>query len=97
MQPMMLFAGYMSNLNSIVGWLRWIQYISPMRYSIEILFRNEYRRIDFLGNGDPLNPYPIEGFNFDIGMGLCFMSMLLVGLGFLVISFFFLKIQTINT
>ncbi len=92
----MLFSGYMANLNDIVSWTVWLQYISPLRYALEIMFRNEYRRADFIGNGDPLNPYPVDGYSLDIGMGLCYLSIMLVGAGFLVGAFFFLKFQTIN-
>ncbi len=93
----MLFSGYMANLDTIVNWLVWLQYLSPMRYSMEILFRNEYRKVDFIGNGDPLNPYPVEGYSLDLGMGICFMCMFVIGAAFQIGAFFFLKTQTINT
>ncbi len=92
----MLFSGFLSNLNKIVNWLVWLQYLSPMRYCLEIMFRNEYRRVDFIGNGDPLNPFPIDGYNLDFGMGYCFLCMVLIGFGYQVGAFFFLKSQTIG-
>lgn len=95
--PLMLFAGYMSNVNSIVGWLAWLQYLSPIRYTLEIFFRTEYREEDFIGNGNPLNPYPVTAYNYDIGMGLCFLIMALIALGARIIAFFMLKLQTLNT
>ncbi len=93
----MLFAGYMSNVNSIVSWLQWVQYLSPMRYTLEILFRNEYREEDFVNNGDPLNPYPVTAYSFDLGMGYCFLCMVCMGFGIRIIAFVFLKLQTVNT
>ncbi len=96
MLPTMLFSGFMSNLDNIVNWLVWLQYLSPLRYCVEILFRNEYRKIDFIDNGDPLNPYPVEGFNLNMGMRTAFICLFLVGFGFQIAAFFFLKSQTIS-
>ncbi len=92
--PTMLFSGYMANLDTIVKWLVWLQYISPMRYSMEILFRNEYREVDFVGNENPLNPYPVDGYSLTIGMTMCFISTVIIGAAFMVGSYIFLKLQT---
>jgi ABC-type multidrug transport system permease subunit len=45
----MLFSGYMININSIPVWLRWMQYISPLRYALEVGLTNEFKREDFVG------------------------------------------------
>lgn len=99
MMPLMLFSGFMSNVDSIVVWLRWLQYISPVRYSMEIFLRNEYRKDQFY-NGNDLksdsNPYPVESYNYNVGMGWCFGIMLFIALAARILAFFFLKSQTAN-
>ncbi|CAI2360246.1 unnamed protein product [Moneuplotes crassus] len=42
MMPYMMFGGYFVNLKDVYVWLRWIQYLSPLRYSTEALMRNEF-------------------------------------------------------
>lgn len=41
--PMMLFGGLFANNESIPIWLRWFQYISPIKYCAEALLWNEFR------------------------------------------------------
>ncbi|XP_065906231.1 broad substrate specificity ATP-binding cassette transporter ABCG2-like isoform X2 [Dysidea avara] len=38
---MMVFAGFLINLNSLADWLSWLQYISVFRYSLHALAENE--------------------------------------------------------
>jgi hypothetical protein len=82
-------------VNEIVVWLRWLQYISPLRYIFEIGLRAEYRVEDFETN----NPekYPIDHYNFDLGSGWCFGIMAFMVVGLRILGYFFLKLQTINT
>jgi ABC-type multidrug transport system permease subunit len=35
--PLMLFSGYTNNTKNIVSWLKWLEYISPVRYMFEFL------------------------------------------------------------
>jgi len=93
---MLLFAGFMSHLNSIVAWLRWLQYLSPARYTLEIFFRSEYIKGDFNPN-DELNSYPVGAYGYNIGTAWCFIIMTLISLAVRVLGYFFLKMQTINT
>eukprot|EP00826_Nyctotherus_ovalis_P043499 TRINITY_DN4589_c0_g1_i2.p3 TRINITY_DN4589_c0_g1~~TRINITY_DN4589_c0_g1_i2.p3 ORF type:complete len:178 (+),score=32.43 TRINITY_DN4589_c0_g1_i2:1673-2206(+) len=94
--PMQLFAGYMSNVNTIVSWLRWLQYLSPIRYTLEVFFRAEYKESDFDPN-DQLNSYPVDSYSFSIGLGWCYIIMALISVGARILTYFFLKMQTINT
>lgn len=93
---MLLFAGYMSNLDTIVSWLRWLQYLSPARYTLEIFFRAEYREEDFDPNNE-LNSYPVDAYGYDIGTGWCFGIMALIAIAARVIGYFCLRMQTVNT
>lgn len=94
--PFILFSGFIANVENIVFWLRWFQYLSPIRYSLEIFFRAEYREEDF-AQGDELNKYPVKGYNYDVGYTWCFVIMILISLAARVLAYFFLKLQTINT
>jgi ABC-type multidrug transport system permease subunit len=40
--PLMLFSGYTNNSNNIVSWLKWLEYMSPVRYMFEFLVTNEF-------------------------------------------------------
>lgn len=93
---MLLFAGYISNVDSIVFWLRWLQYLSPVRYTLEIFFRAEYKPEDFDPNNE-LNAYPVDAHKYNIGTGWCFLIMALIGITARIIAFFLLKLQTVNT
>ena len=42
MMPMMLFGGQFANSGDIQAWISWFQYISPIRYGLEALCRNEF-------------------------------------------------------
>lgn len=101
LMPLMLFSGFMSNVDTIVSWLAWLQYISPVRYTLEIFLRAEYRREQFYDENNKLfdarNPYPPEGYNYDLGMGWCFGIMILAACAARVLGYFFLKLQTVNT
>lgn len=94
--PLILFAGYIANVNNIVYWMRWFQYLSPVRYTLEIFYRAEYREEDF-AEGDELNKFPVDGHNFHIGYAWCFGVMALISLGARTLAFLFLKLQTLNT
>lgn len=50
--PSILFAGFFFNLDSTYVWLRWLQYLSPIRYAMEVLIRNEF------DNNDRYDPRP---------------------------------------
>lgn len=92
---MQLFAGHISHVSSIVPWLRWLQYLSPIRYTLEILFRAEYRPEDFDPSNE-LNSYPVHAYDYDVGTGWCFGVMAFLSVGARVLAFIFLKVQTLN-
>lgn len=51
-------------------WLRWIQYLSVFRYSLEAYLRNEFE-----GN-DKASVNPLDTLDFNIGMGGCIFIMI---------------------
>jgi len=94
--PFLLFSGFIANIENVVSWLKWFQYLSPIRYSLEVFFRAEYEENAF-DPGDDLNKYPVKAHNYDVGYTWCFVIMLLISLAARVLAFLFLKLQTINT
>jgi ATP-binding cassette subfamily G (WHITE) protein 2 len=40
---MMVFSGFLIDLNSVFNWLAWIQWISAFRYSLNVVIINEFR------------------------------------------------------
>jgi len=42
---MMLFSGFLIDLESIIAFLRWIQWISVFRYASNVLAINEFRNL----------------------------------------------------
>lgn len=53
--PVILFSGYFKNTGDLPVWIGWIQYISPITYSFNILVHNEVLHKDSL----------IDQMNFD--------------------------------
>jgi ATP-binding cassette, subfamily G (WHITE), eye pigment precursor transporter len=39
-QVLSLFSGFYKNFNSMPDWVKWIQYLSPIRYSFQALVEN---------------------------------------------------------
>ena len=58
--PILLFSGYFVNLDSVYVWLRWLQYLSPVRYSLEMLLRNEF-------DGKKTEFDPLTQFSYNLG------------------------------
>ena len=62
-QPFNLFGGFYSNSGRYPVWIRWFQYLSPTRYALEALVRNEFE--DRVLEEDIENP--IDYLKFNIG------------------------------
>lgn len=58
--PVLLFAGFFINSDSIPIWIRWIQWISPMRFGFEAMVWNEY-------TDSELGSDTIDRLNFRLG------------------------------
>jgi len=83
--PFVVFSGLPVNVNSIYIWLRWVQYLSPMRYSMEILVRNEF-------SDRNLSPDPVDTLNFNIGTRNCFIILFVFILAFRILAIMLLKL-----
>jgi len=85
MFPLMLFAGFFANTGTYLGWLDWVTYISPMRYTFEGLVSNQYEGVEE-------GPNPLEFLGFNLGFWNCIIYNLLLSLGFRIMSMIFLKL-----
>lgn len=84
--PMMLFSGFYVNSESVRDWVKWIEYISAFRYSLESLVYNEYESSKY-------NPNPINTYNFKFGYWSANLYLFLLGLGIRMLGFVSLLIN----
>jgi ABC-type multidrug transport system permease subunit len=96
--PMVLFSGFNVNLNTIYVWLRWIQWINPVRYTIEILVRNEFDGNDRYITTESLSSNTLgssssvaEQFGYTLGIYNCMIIVAALGLVLRILSFAALK------
>ena len=86
MLPFILFGGFFVNLGDVYVWLRWIQYISPIRYSTEALIRIEFE------DNDKYSSKPYESLGFDIGLTNCIIVLAALAVVFRILALVFLKL-----
>lgn len=88
--PLILFSGYTTNTDNIVAGIKWIEYISPVRYLFEYFVHNEFGDIDL----DPVNP--VDTLNFELNI---WKIILILGgyiMGLFILSLITLKIGSRN-
>ncbi|OMJ68842.1 hypothetical protein SteCoe_33600 [Stentor coeruleus] len=60
--PLMMFAGYFSNVDSVFKGFSWLKYFSPFNYAFEALALNEYEKLKLDDNViDPIMQLNIKG------------------------------------
>mmetsp|Transcript_23349 Transcript_23349/g.20737 ORF Transcript_23349/g.20737 Transcript_23349/m.20737 type:complete len:189 (-) Transcript_23349:122-688(-) len=64
MLPFIVFGGFIVNLNDAGGYISWVQYFSPIRYSTEALLRNEFEDNGDYTGGEAL----FDRYGYDIGL-----------------------------
>ena len=87
MMPILLFGGFFSNLGTVGQWLGWLQYLSPIRYTNELLIRNEFEGVDLSPTENP-----IDSLDLNIGMTLCAILLLVIGFVLRILSVILLKL-----
>lgn len=85
--PMMLFSGFYVNSDSVQIWVKWIEWISPLRYALEAGVYNEFEGSDFS------NPSPISTFSFSYGYWKSMGWLILIGMIVRTLGFFALFIN----
>jgi ABC-type multidrug transport system permease subunit len=73
MMPFMLFSGFYANLSSLLVWIEWFQWCSPLKYALEAILMNEYREVD---EGFDI----IDALGFHFGLWPCIIVLLAMGL-----------------
>lgn len=72
MMPFLLFAGFLTNLDTYPRWIGWVQYLSPIRYGFEAAMRMEFEHYNKL----PIYiPNPIKFLNFKLGFWNCMIML----------------------
>lgn len=99
--PAILFAGFFFNLNTVYVWLRWLQWVSPIRYALEALIRNEFddndrynQQQNYYGTSDfNKNPgSPAEQLGYNLGLTNCLWILFGLGIGLRIIALIGLKL-----
>ena len=75
------------NLNQIPDCVKWIQYISPVRYAAEAYIRNEF------DNNDKYDYNPIYDLGFNLGFERCLLHLLVLGVILRFVALFLLQIN----
>lgn len=86
MLPFILFAGFFVNLGDVYVWLRWLQYLSPIRYSTEAILRNEFE-----DNSEYAGKNTYERYHYDLGLGVCILILAIQAVVFRILALLFLK------
>ncbi|KAJ2568014.1 hypothetical protein IW140_004259 [Coemansia sp. RSA 1813] len=87
--PLMLFGGLFVNTGNSTAWLRWIQWLSPVKYAFAATMKNQFE--GYVVDGQPLGDSYLKtlqlgGFSiavniiFILGIGLVFWSLAYVAL-----------------
>lgn len=88
MTPFMLFAGFLTNVDTYPRWIAWFQYLSPIRYGFEAAMHNEFDNFHEL----PIYvPNPIKFLNFHLGFTKCMILMVVTTYVMKVLACFMLK------
>ena len=80
-----LFSGFVVHLDHVYVWIRWLQYISLVRYTAEVLLRNEFE-------DNPAYSFNLmDTYNLDFWTTNWLIMLILITLGLRVISIIALK------
>ncbi len=80
--PISLFAGLMVNLKTVFVWLRWIQWLSPIRYCLQAFLIAQW-------NGSPItrNIYQVQlGFGDRLNYWDCLFPLIALAVFFRILS-----------
>ena len=89
MMPLALFGGLLVNLKTLPIWIGWMQYLSPIRYALESLTRNEFSGRSY--GIEDVNPVDYLGYN--VGTWRCLVFLGCLALGLRVITLYFLRMR----
>ena len=65
--PIVLFSGFFANSGGYPDWIGWVQWISPIRYTLEAFVWNEFGERQYQSNEVNM----VEFLSFELGIGKC--------------------------
>ena len=87
--PILIFGGVVVNINDIPAYVRWLQYLSPLRHSFLIVFQDQLSSVNFI-QYEYLNLAKTYGLGGDTFISWMCLISLLVGYFILSISLLYL-------
>ncbi|KAJ2180187.1 hypothetical protein GGF45_002084 [Coemansia sp. RSA 551] len=75
--PFLLFGGLLVNTGNSTVWLRWVQWISPIKYGYTAMMKNQFT--DYVVDGQPIGDAYLEQVDlgsFSIGINIVFVLFL---------------------
>ena len=88
--PLMLFSGFYVNSGSIQWYVRWIEIINPLRYTLEAGIYNEFEDTTW-------SPNPISSFGFENGYWNSLLIVAFIGLIIRILGYIALFINARTT
>lgn len=79
--PFFLFSGLFKNTGNLSSWIGWIQYISPIKYAFSGYLQNE---VLYVAKSN------VAQMNFDVGLWASVGGLAALGIGYRLLSLFFL-------
>ena len=86
--PMVLFGGMLANNENLPDFLKWFQYISPIKYSAESMMWNEFDNDTEYNIG----PTIMEFLGYKLDYAKCMYIFLGLAIGFRIIAFFMFRV-----
>jgi ATP-binding cassette subfamily G (WHITE) protein 2 len=72
---MMIFGGLLINIASLPTWLRWLQYLSVFRYSLNMLLINELSGLTFNGTATDNVVLVVTGERYLVEQGIAYETL----------------------
>ena len=93
--PLVLFSGLLINSHSIPPYFTWIQYISPIRYMYQEVYKNEFRGLTYKGQS---LEYMIDEMSFTkISSLLAYLLLAAITIILLIVAYIILYINVKNS
>ena len=86
--PLVLFAGFFTNIASYPGWVMWIQYLSPMRYGLEAFVQNEFLHRTYTADEMSL----VDILAYDMGLWQCLVILAVLAVFWRLLSMICLRL-----
>lgn len=90
--PLLLLSGYYSSDNNFVPYLFPFKYLSPFKWSYQVVAINEFKNNNLNCNNAPYRCSPLEDLNFDESLETCFAVLASLGIFYAIIGFIILYV-----